>query len=97
MSELQFSPRPAKKEFDESLAFSSKFDSDSLIAAMAVDQEAREPLTLACMNTETLKMTIEKGKDVYYLRSRQEIGTRKPPPATLKKFTESAPTAIRTP
>ena len=50
MSELQFSPRPDKKELDESLAFSPKFDSDGLIAAMAIDHESREPLMLAYMN-----------------------------------------------
>ena len=73
MSELQFSSRPDKKELDESLTFSPKFDSDGLIAAMAIDHESREPLMLAYMNAETLKMTIEKGEAVYYSRSRQEI------------------------
>jgi len=73
MSELKFSPRPDKKELDESLAFSPKFDSDGLIAAMAIDHATREPLMLAYMNEESLKMTIEKGEAVYYSRSRQEI------------------------
>jgi len=73
MSELQFSPRPDKKELDESLSFSPKFDSDGIIAAMAIEHESREPLMLAYMNAETLKMTIEKGEAVYHSRSRQEI------------------------
>lgn len=73
MSELQFSPRPDKKELDESRAFSPKFDTNGLIAAMAIDHVTREPLMLAYMNEESLKMTIETGEAVYYSRSRQEL------------------------
>jgi phosphoribosyl-AMP cyclohydrolase len=73
MSQLQFSPRPDKKELDESSAFSPKFDENGLIAAMAIDQATREPLMLAYMNEESLKMTIEKGEAVYFSRSRQEL------------------------
>jgi len=73
MSELQFSPRPDKKELDESRAFSPKFDANGLIAAMAIDHASREPLMLAYMNEESLKMTLEKGEAVYYSRSRQEL------------------------
>ncbi len=73
MSSLEFTPRPDKKELDESLAFSPKFDADGLIAAMAIDSETNEPLMLAYMNEESLKLTLEKGEAVYYSRSRQEI------------------------
>ena len=73
MSKLQFSPRPNKKELDETTSFAPKFDDMGLIAAMAIDHETREPLMLAYMNEESLKMTIEKGEAVYYSRSRQEI------------------------
>ena len=58
MSDLQFSPRPDKKELDESLAFSPKFDANGLIAAMAIDHETREPLMLAYMNAESLKICL---------------------------------------
>ena len=73
MSKLQFSPRPNKKELDETTSFAPKFDDMGLIAAMAIDHETREPLMLAYMNEESLKMTIEMGEAVYYSRSRQEI------------------------
>ena len=73
MSELQFSTRPNKKELDETKAFAPKFDEKGLIAAMAIDHATREPLMLAYMNEESLKLTIEKGEAVYYSRSRQEI------------------------
>lgn len=73
MSELSFAARPNKKELDESLSFSPKFDSDGLIVAMAIDQETKDPLMLAYMNEESLKLTLQKGEAVYYSRSRQEI------------------------
>lgn len=73
MSELEFAPRPEKKELDETLGFCPKFDANGLIPAMAIDAETREPLMLAYMNEESLKLTLEKQEAVYYSRSRQEL------------------------
>lgn len=73
MSEYEFAARPGKKELDESLAFSPKFDVDGLIPAMAIDAATREPLMLAYMNEESLKKTLECGEAVYYSRSRREL------------------------
>ena len=73
MSELEFAPRPEKRELDETLGFCPKFDADGLIPAMAIDIETREPLMLAYMNEESVKLTLEKQEAVYYSRSRQEI------------------------
>lgn len=73
MSNYQFSPRPDKKELDETLLFSPKFDRDGLIPAMAIDAKTNEPLMLAYMNEESLKMTLKLGEAVYYSRSRQEL------------------------
>ena len=73
MNPIQFTPRPDKKELDESLKFSPKFDSSGLIAAMAIDHETNEPLMLAYMNEESFKLTLEKKEAVYYSRSRQEL------------------------
>ncbi|MGC6427497.1 MAG: phosphoribosyl-AMP cyclohydrolase [Akkermansiaceae bacterium] len=73
MSAKEFSPRPEKKELDETLDFCPKFDADGLIPAMAIDHETREPLMLAYMNEESVKLTLEKEEAVYYSRSRQEI------------------------
>ena len=69
----EFAPRGAMKEIEEGLEFSPKFDKDGLIPAMAVDATTREPLMLAYMNEESLKMTLEIGEAVYWSRSRKEI------------------------
>lgn len=61
------------KEIEEGLEFSPKFDKDGLIPAMAVDATTREPLMLAYMNEESLKMTLKIGEAVYWSRSRKEI------------------------
>lgn len=68
-----FAPRGDKKWLEEGLEFSPKFDSDGLIPAMAVDAHTREPLMLAYMNEESLKMTLRIGEAVYWSRSRKEI------------------------
>ena len=73
MSSVKFSPRLEKKELDETLGFCPNFDADGLIPAMAIDHVTREPLMLAYMNEESLKLTLEKEEAVYYSRSRQEI------------------------
>lgn len=73
MNSIEFSPRPDKKELDETPRFCPKFDQNGLIAALAIDHETREPLMLAYMNEESLKMTLELGEAVYYSRSRQEL------------------------
>ncbi len=73
MSQPKFAPRPEKKELDEALLFTPKFDADGLIPALALDAETREPLMLAYMNEDSLKKTLKLGEAVYYSRSRQEL------------------------
>jgi phosphoribosyl-AMP cyclohydrolase len=68
-----FPPPGDKKQLEEGLAFSPKFDADGLIPAMALDSVTREPLMLAYMNSESLKLTLELGEAVYWSRSRKEI------------------------
>lgn len=68
-----FAPRGAKGEIEEGLAFAPKFDADGLIPAMAMDAKTREPLMLAYMNRESLRLTLQLGEAVYWSRSRQEI------------------------
>lgn len=72
-SEVQFSERGDKKTLEENFNFTPKFDTDGLIPAMAIDHITKEPLMLAYMNDESLKLTITKREAVYYSRSRQEI------------------------
>ena len=73
ISAYQFGPRENKKAIEEDLVFAPKFDEHGLIAAMAVDAETNEPLMLAYMNAETLRMTLQLGQAVYYSRSRKEV------------------------
>lgn len=71
--EIVLSPRGSYQEIEKGLGFAPKFDANGLIAAMAVDHQTKEPLMLAYMNEESLKMTLALGEAVYYSRSRQEI------------------------
>src|SRR5690606_27564194 len=68
-----FPPPGDKKQLEEGLAFSPKFDKDGLIPAMAIDAITKEPLMLAYMNAESLRLTLEIGEAVYYSRSRKEL------------------------
>ncbi|MGD7652021.1 MAG: phosphoribosyl-AMP cyclohydrolase [Verrucomicrobiales bacterium] len=72
-SNATFATRGDKAALEEGLEFAPKFDSDGLIPALAMDATTKEPLMLAYMNAESLKMTLEIGEAVYYSRSRQEI------------------------
>jgi phosphoribosyl-AMP cyclohydrolase len=71
--ELQFATRESKNHVEKGIALSPKFDADGLIPAIAIDHVTNEPLMLAYMNAESLRMTIAKGQAVYYSRSRKEI------------------------
>lgn len=50
-----------------------KFDEKGLIPAIVVDAITKKVLTLAYMNKESLKITMEKKKTCFYSRSRQEL------------------------
>lgn len=50
-----------------------KFDEKGLIPAIVVDAETKKVLTLAYMNKESLKISIEEGKTCFWSRSRQEL------------------------
>jgi len=73
LSAYQFGTRDSKLTIEEDLTFAPKFDDHGLIAAMAVDAETNEPLMLAYMNEESLRMTLQLGQAVYYSRSRQTL------------------------
>lgn len=68
-----FARRGDKQEVEEGGGFAPKFDADGLIPAMAIDAATREPLMLAYMNAESLRLTLEKGEAVYWSRSRREL------------------------
>ena len=50
-----------------------KFDEKGLIPAIVVDSVSKQVLTLAYMNEESLKISIEKELTCFYSRSRQEL------------------------
>lgn len=50
-----------------------KFDEKGLIPAIVVDSVTKKVLTLAYMNEESLKITMEKKLACFYSRSRQEL------------------------
>ena len=50
-----------------------KFDESGLIPVVIQDYYTKEVLTVAYMNSESLKITINEGKTCFYSRSRQEL------------------------
>tara|TARA_B110000014_G_C19744939_1_gene388424 strand:- start:24 stop:476 length:453 start_codon:yes stop_codon:yes gene_type:complete len=70
---ISFGDREDKKAVEEKAVFAPKFDENGLIPCVAMDSVTKEPLMLAYMNEESLKMTLKLGEVVYYSRSRQEI------------------------
>ncbi|MEI2706928.1 MAG: phosphoribosyl-AMP cyclohydrolase [Ilumatobacteraceae bacterium] len=57
---------------DEQLA-GLRFGPDGLIPAIAQDASTNEVLMMAWMSPETLRMTLDEGRMVYWSRSRQEV------------------------
>ena len=50
-----------------------KFDEKGLIPAVVVDAESKRVLTVAYMNRESLKISMEEGRTCFWSRSRQEL------------------------
>ena len=50
-----------------------KFDEKGLIPAIVVDADSKKVLTLAYMNKESLKISMEEGMTCFWSRSRQEL------------------------
>ena len=50
-----------------------KFDAQGLVPAIAQDVHTGEVLMVAWMNAETLQLTFDEGRMVYFSRSRQEV------------------------
>jgi len=49
------------------------YNSDGLVAAIVQDIATKEVLMMAWMNAETLRMSLEQGRTVFWSRSRQEV------------------------
>ena len=50
-----------------------KFDDNGLIPAIVIDDESGKLLTLAYMNEESLRISLEEKKTCFWSRSRQEL------------------------
>ncbi|CAA0115830.1 Phosphoribosyl-AMP cyclohydrolase [BD1-7 clade bacterium] len=50
-----------------------KWTSDGLIPAIAQDAKTGEVLMMAWMNRESLQLSVEEGRAIYYSRSRQAL------------------------
>lgn len=50
-----------------------KFDERGLIPAVVVDAESKKVLTLAYMNRESLKISMDEGRTCFWSRSRKEL------------------------
>ena len=61
------------QDSEKSILDEIKWDSDGLVPAIAQDAESGEVLMVAWMNRESLALTIEKNRAVYWSRSRQKI------------------------
>ena len=68
-----FKERKSIEQVEESQELAPKFDENGLIPAITTDYHSGEVLMHGYMNSEALKLTIEKGEAVYYSRSRKCI------------------------
>lgn len=50
-----------------------RYNDDGLVAAIVQDVETRAVLMMAWMNAETLRMSLEQGRTVFWSRSRSEV------------------------
>ena len=49
------------------------YNADGLVPAIVQDEASGEVLMMAWMNAETLRLTLEEGRTVFWSRSRQEV------------------------
>ena len=57
---------------DEQLS-TVRYDANGLVAAIVQDGRTHRVLMMAWMNEETLRMSLEQGRTVFWSRSRQEV------------------------
>jgi len=50
-----------------------KYDASGLVPAIVQDAKTNEVLMMAYMNTESLRLTLEKGETYFWSRSRNEL------------------------
>ena len=77
-----------KKEIEEGLGFSPKFDDKGLITAIAQDAQTGGVLMVAYMNKEALDITIETGVATYFSRSRGKLWKKGEQSGHVQKVSE---------
>ena len=77
-----------KKEIEEGLEFSPKFDDKGLITAIAQDARTGQVLMVAYMNKESLDITIETGVATYFSRSRGKLWKKGEQSGHVQKVSE---------
>ena len=77
-----------KKEIEEGLEFSPRFDDDGLITAIAQDAETGQVLMVAYMNKDALDITIETGIATYFSRSRCKLWKKGEQSGHVQKVSE---------
>jgi phosphoribosyl-AMP cyclohydrolase len=73
---------------DEQLA-AVKYDGDGLVPAIVQEEGTGEVLMMAWMNAQTLRMSLDEGRTVFWSRSRQEVW-RKGDTSGDRQFVRSA-------
>ena len=62
-----------KLALEEGALFAPKFDAAGLIVCVTVEAATNEPLMVAYMNAEAMKLTLETGVAHYWSRSRKSL------------------------
>ena len=73
---------------DEQLA-AVKYDGDGLVPAIVQEEGTGQVLMMAWMNAQTLRMSLDEGRTVFWSRSRQEVW-RKGDTSGDRQFVRSA-------
>ena len=67
---------------------SLKFDVNGLIPAIVQDTVTKEVLMMAYMNTESLRLTLERGETYFWSRSRGELWHKGETSGNIQKVVE---------
>lgn len=73
MQNEPFARATDKHALEEGRALAPKFDAAGLVVCVTVEAATNEPLMVAYMNAEALRLTIETGIAHYWSRSRNQL------------------------
>jgi phosphoribosyl-AMP cyclohydrolase/phosphoribosyl-ATP pyrophosphohydrolase/phosphoribosyl-AMP cyclohydrolase len=73
MASTKPSPQPQPIVADAAALAGVKYDDAGLVPAIVQDVSTRQVLMMAWMNAETLRMSLDQGRTVFWSRSRQEV------------------------